>query len=59
MTQSLQIKLLAAILAVLGVVAGLVIHSRRPSFTLTTEDKQLQHQLEQTTLPSEKPYLEP
>ena len=35
MTSALQIKLLAAILAVLGVIAGMLIHASRPVDLLT------------------------
>jgi hypothetical protein len=59
MTKALQIKLLVAILAVLGVIAGLMIRGGRSSIVLTDKDKQTQKTFGQKAQPSAKPYLEP
>ena len=58
MRNTLQVKLLAAILAVLGVIAGLMIRGGR-HIELSQEDRQLQQKLEQKVQPSPKKYLVP
>ena len=58
MRNTLQIKLLAAILAVLAVIAGLLVRGGR-HIELTPEDRQLQQKLEQKVQPSPKKYLVP
>jgi hypothetical protein len=57
--KTLQVKLLAAILAVLVVIAGYLIHGLRPSYTLTDQEKQTQKTFDQKVQPPNKPYLEP
>ena len=47
MTKAIQLKLLIAILAVLGVIAGLLLRGGRPSVVLTPQDQQLQKKLAQ------------
>jgi hypothetical protein len=59
MTKSIQIKLLVAILAVLGVIAGLLVRGGRPSVVLTRQDQELQKKLAQKTMPSAKRYIVP
>lgn len=58
MANTLQIKLLAAILAILGVVAAIMIRGGRP-IKVTQEDRQLQRKLEQKVQPSDHRYLVP
>jgi hypothetical protein len=58
MTKALQIKLLAAILAVLGVIAGLMTRGGRP-IQVTAADQQLQQKLALKVQPSKRPYLVP
>jgi hypothetical protein len=58
MTKALQIKLLAAILAVFGVIAGLMTRGGRP-IQLTPADQQLQQKLALKVQPSKHPYLVP
>jgi len=58
MRNTLQVKLLAAILAFLGVIAGLMIRGGR-HIELNQEDRQLQQKLEQRVQPSPKKYLVP
>ena len=58
MTKALQIKLLITILAVLGVIAGLLTRGGRP-IQITTEDRQLQQSLAQKVQPSDHHYLVP
>jgi hypothetical protein len=59
-THALQIKLLAAILAVLVVIAGLLLSGGRPSIQLTEQERKDQRQLEKkmSHVPSKK-YLVP
>jgi hypothetical protein len=59
MTKSIQIKLLVAILAVLGVIARLLVRGVRPSVVLTRQDQELQKKLAQKTMPSAKRYIVP
>jgi hypothetical protein len=59
MTKSIQIKLLVAILAVLGVIAGLLARGGRRSVVLTPQDRELQRKLAQKTMPSAKRYIVP
>jgi hypothetical protein len=59
MTKAIQLKLMIAILAVLGVIAGLLIRGGRPSVVLTPQDQQLQKKLAQKTMPSAKRYIVP
>jgi hypothetical protein len=59
MTKSIQIKLLVAILAVLGVIAGLLARGGRRSVVLTPQDQELQKKLAQKTMPSAKRYIVP
>jgi hypothetical protein len=59
MTKSIQIKLLVAILAVLGVIAGLLARGGRPSVVVTPQDQELQKKLAQKTMPSAKRYIVP
>jgi hypothetical protein len=59
MTKSIQIKLLVAILAVLGVIAGLLARGGRPSVVLTLQDQELQKKLAQKTMPRAKRYFVP
>jgi hypothetical protein len=58
MTNALQIKLLAVILAVLGVVAALLIRGGRP-IEITQQDRQLQQKLGQKVQPSAHRYVVP
>jgi hypothetical protein len=58
MATSLQLKLLAAILAILGVVAALMIRGGRP-IPVTQEERQLQKTLEQKVQPSPHKYVVP
>jgi hypothetical protein len=58
MTKAIQIKLLIAILAVLGVIAGLLTRGGRP-IPITTEDQQLQQKLAQKVQPRDRHYLVP
>ena len=58
MANTLRIKLLAAILAILGVVAAITIRGGRP-IKVTQEDRQLQRKLEQKVQPSDHRYLVP
>jgi len=58
MTKALQIKLLITILAVLGVIAGLLTRGGRP-IQITTEDRQLQQRLAQKIQPRDRHYLVP
>jgi len=58
MRNTLQVKLLAAILAFLGVIAALMIRGGR-HIELSHEDRQLQQKLEQKVQPSPKKYLVP
>ena len=58
MTKALQIKLLITILAVLGVIAGLLTRGGRP-IPITPEDRQLQQRLAQKVQPSDHHYLVP
>ena len=58
MANTLQIKFLAAILAILGVVAAIMIRGGRP-IKVTQEDRQLQRKLEQKVQPSDHRYLVP
>jgi hypothetical protein len=58
MTRALQIKLLAGILAVLGVIAALAVRGGRP-IPVTKADQQLQRKLEQKVMPSPKRYVVP
>ena len=58
MTKALQIKLLAAILAVLGVVAALLLRGGRP-IKVTQQDRQLEQKLARKTQPSAHRYLVP
>jgi len=58
MTKALQIKLLAVILAVLGVVAALLIRGGRP-IEVTQHDRQLQQKLAQKVQPSTHRYVVP
>ena len=58
MTRALQIKLLAGILAVLGVIAALAVRGG-PSIPVTKADQQLQRKLEQKVMPSPKRYVVP
>jgi hypothetical protein len=53
MTTALKIKLLAGILAVLGVIAGLVVRGGRP-IEVTKANQQLQHKLAQKVMPDAK-----
>jgi len=53
MTKALQLKLLAGILAVLGVIAGLAVHGGRP-IEVTKADQQLQQKLAQKVMPDAK-----
>jgi hypothetical protein len=59
MTKAIQIKLLVAILAVLGVIAGLLLHGGHPSVVVTQQDQELQKKLAQKTMPSAKRYIVP
>jgi len=59
MTKAIQLKLLIAILAVLGVIAGLLLRGGRPSVVLTPQERQLQKKLAQKTMPSTKRYIVP
>jgi len=56
MTKALQIKLLITILAVLGVIAGLLTGGGRP-IQITPEDRQLQQRLAQKIQPRDRHYL--
>ena len=58
MTRTLQIKLLIAILAVLGVIAGLLTRGGR-AIEITRKDRVLQQKLAQKVQPSAKRYLVP
>ena len=58
MRNTLQVKLLAGILALLAVIASLMIRGGR-HFELNQEDRQLQQKLEQKVQPSPKKYLVP
>jgi hypothetical protein len=58
MTRALQIKLLAGILAVLGVVAALLIRGGRP-IAVTPQDRQLQQKLAHKVQPSPHRYVVP
>lgn len=58
MTKALQIKLLAVILAVLGIVAALLIRGGRP-VKVTRQDRQLQQRFAQKTQPSSHHYVVP
>jgi hypothetical protein len=53
MTKALQIKLLAGILAVLGVIAWLAVRGGR-SIEVTKADQQLQQKLGQKVMPDAK-----
>ncbi len=59
MNATLQTKLLIAILAVLGVIAGVAVRSERPAVMLSKDDLAVQKTFEAKTLPSNKPYLIP
>jgi len=56
MTKALQVKLLAAILAVLGVIATVIVRSERPAFVMSKQDRELQKKFEQKSMPGSKPY---
>ncbi len=58
MTKALQIKLLAVILAVLGIVAALLTRGGRP-IKVTQQDRQLQQKFAQKTQPSSHRYVVP
>ena len=58
MRNTLQVKLIAGILAVLAVIAGLMLRGGR-HIELSHEDRQLQQKLEQKVQPSPKKYLVP
>jgi hypothetical protein len=58
MPKALQIKLLAAILAVLGVVAALLMRGGRP-IAVTPQDQKLQQKLAQKVQPSAHRYVVP
>ncbi|HEX4166655.1 MAG TPA: hypothetical protein VHZ55_14400 [Bryobacteraceae bacterium] len=58
MTKALQIKLLAVLLTVLGVVAALLIRGGRP-MEVTQQDRQLQQKLAQKVQPSAHRYVVP
>jgi len=59
MTKAIQIKLLVGILAVLGVIAGLLTRGGRPAIVLTEQDQQTQKKIAQKTAPSAHRYLVP
>lgn len=59
MTSAIQIKLLAAILAVLIVIAGVIAHASRPARTPIRPDAALEQQTEKKMAPSTKPYVMP
>ena len=58
MTKGIQIKLLAAILGVLIVIAGLLARGGR-SIEITPADRQLQRKLSQKVAPPDRKYLIP
>ena len=58
MTKALQIKLLAGILALLGVVGALLLRGGRP-IEITPQDRQLQQKLSQKVRPQDRHYLVP
>jgi hypothetical protein len=58
MTKATQIKLLIAILAVLGVIAGLLTRGGRP-IQVPPADEQLQQKLAQKIQPRDRHYLVP
>jgi hypothetical protein len=58
MTRAIQIKLLIAILAVLGVIAGLLTRGGRP-IQVTPADEQLRQKLAQKIQPSKHDYVVP
>lgn len=58
MTKAVQIKLLAVILAVLGIVAALLIRGGQP-IKVTQQDHQLQQKLGQKAQPSSHRYVVP
>ena len=58
MTKTLQIKLLAGILALLGVIAALLLRGGRP-IEITPQDRQLQQKLSQKVQPRDRSYLVP
>jgi hypothetical protein len=58
MTKAIQIKLLIAILAVLGVIAGLLTRGGR-TIQITPEDRQLQQKFAQKVQPRDRHYPVP
>jgi hypothetical protein len=58
MTNTLQIKLLAAILALLSVIAALIFRGGR-HIEITHQDRELQQTLEHKVQPSPRKYLVP
>jgi uncharacterized protein HemX len=59
MTSAIQIKLLAAILAVLIVIAGVVVHANRRANVQIKPDAALEQQTNKKMAPSKKPYVMP
>jgi hypothetical protein len=59
MTSAIQIKLLAAILAVLIVIAGVIAHASRRKHELIKPDAALERQTNKKMAPSTKPYVMP
>ncbi len=59
MTKAIQLKLLVALLAVPGVIAGLLARGGRPAYVLTQQDQKLQQKLAEKTKPSTHRYLVP
>ena len=58
MTKALQIKLLATLLGVLVLIAGLLAHANRP-VEITPADRRLQKKLEQKVQLPDRHYLVP
>jgi hypothetical protein len=59
MTKALQIKLLAAILAVLIVIASVVVQASHRTNAPVRPDAALEHQTNKKMAPSTKPYVMP